>query len=52
MKQCTGRGGVGAEPKQEVKRLGPLHAYPGMKRDAMITVGLIALLLVLRLFGS
>lgn len=27
------------------------HTYPGMKRDAMITIGLIALLLVIRLIG-
>lgn len=28
-----------------------LHVYPGIKRDAIITVGLIALLVVIKLIG-
>lgn len=36
----------------KVRHLGPLHTYRGLKRDMMITVGLIILLLVLKAVGS
>ena len=51
---CLRCAGTGIEPEQEqkptyqMKHFGPFHTYPGMKRDAMIVVGLIILMLVLK----
>jgi len=42
------------EEKKEykVRRLGPIHTYPTLKRDAVILVGLIVLLFLLKTFGG
>lgn len=49
---CLHCAGTGIEPEQkpvfQMKHFGPLHTYPGLKRDAMIVVGLIILMLVLK----
>lgn len=55
-KACLHCAGTGIEPEKEptfqMRHFGPIHTYPGMKRDAMIIVGLIVLLLVFKMAGS
>lgn len=49
---CTG---TGIEPEtkttSKAKSIGPFHAYPLMRRDAVILVGLIVFLFLLKTVG-
>ena len=49
---CAGTGIEPVTPKPAGRKIiGPLHTYPGMKRDAMIIVCLIVLMLVIRMIS-
>ena len=53
---CLHCAGTGIEPEQKpeskMRHFGPFHTYPTMKRDAVIIVGLVFLLLVINMVGG